>query len=405
MIGDSIQKISNLIKRFYSEYPLLFGIAKTAYTKYHKKMISFNNYDRQHLEIRENVNSELNKILNFRSDYEFWFYERKFEKDFAKYCRKKFGIGVASGTAALQLALIAYGIKSGDEVITVPYTFIATSLAISNVGAKPVFVDIDTKTYTIDISKIEDVITKKTKAILPVHLYGHPCKIDEIIKMAKKYELKIIEDCAQAYGSEYKNEKVPFSSTGCFSFHISKILGGFGNGGIIVTDCKEIDKKVRILKDPEANEEFLRESRRTPCELDAIQIAFLKAKLPSLAKWIEKKREIAHIYNEELEGTKIITPIEDKNVKHSYFRYVIRSNKRNALQRFLFRKGVETRVDYDLPIYLTKTFKYLGYRKGDFPVAEKCSNEVLSLPINPFLKEGEISKIIRLVKLFDKRKN
>ncbi len=366
-------------------------------------MISFNNYDRQHLEIRERLNNELNRILNFRSDYEFWFYEKKFERDFAKFCGKNFGAGVASGTAALQLALLAAGIKDGDEVITVPYTYIATTLAISNIGAKPVFVDIDSKTYTIDVNKIEDAITEKTKAILPVHLYGHTCNMDEIVKIAKKYGLKIIEDCAQAHGSKYKNKKVPVGDIGCFSLHTSKILGGLGNGGMIVTNNREIKRRVEILKDPTANEVLVRLSKRTPCELDAIQIAFLKAKLPFLEKWIKKKREIAQIYNEELEGTRIITPTEDKNAKHSYFRYVIRLDKRDKLQKFLFRHGVETRAEYDLLLHLTKTFKYLGYINGDFPVAEKCSKEVLSLPINPFLKEEEIKKITKLVKIFDKK--
>jgi dTDP-4-amino-4,6-dideoxygalactose transaminase len=344
----------------------------------------------------------LEKILSFRSDYEFWFYEREFEREFAKYCGKKFGVGVASGTAALQLALVAAGIKPGDEVITVPYTFIATALAISNVGAKPVFVDIDAKTYTIDVDKIEEAITERTKAILPVHLYGHPCNMDKIIKIAKEYGLKVIEDCAQAHGSEYKNKKIPVGDVGCFSFHTSKILGGLGNGGIVVTDDKEIKRKIEILKDPTANEELVRLSKRTPCELDAVQIVFLKAKLPFLKKWVEKRRKNAQIYSEELVGTSIKPPVEDKNVKHSYFRYVIRLNKRDKLQRFLFKNGVETRIEYSLPIHLTKTFRYLGYKNGDFPVAEKCSGEVLSLPISQFLEEEEIKKIIGLIKLFIK---
>lgn len=389
-----------MVKRFYSEYPLLFNLAKNAYKKYHKRMISFNNYDRQHLQIREILNKELNKILKFRSDYEFWFYEREFEREFAKYCKKRFGVGVASGTAALQLALIASEIKAGDDVITVPYTFISTALAISNVGARPVFVDIDPETFTIDVNKIEDVITEKTKAILPVHLYGHPCKMGEIIKIAKKYGLKIIEDCAQACGSEYKNEKTPVSEIGCFSFHTSKNLSGLGDGGIIVTNNKKIRRRVEILKNPTSNENLLRFSKRTPCDLNTIQIAFLKAKLPFLEKWIERKREIAYIYNNELEGMEIMTPAEDKNIKHSYFRYTIRLNKRNKLQRFLFRNGVETQINYDLPIHLTKTFEYLDQKRGDFPIAEKCSNEVLSLPMNPFLKEEEEMKIVNLIKSF-----
>ena len=396
-------KMSNLVKKFYSEHPIIFDFIKSAYDKYRKNMISFNNYDRQHLAVREGIEKELDKIVNFRTDYQFWFYERRFERDFARLFGKKFGVGVSSGTAALQFSLVASGIKDGDEVITVPYNFIATALAIFNMGAKPVFVDIDIDRYTIDAGNIEDAITEKTKAILPVHLYGCPCNMNEIAKIAKANNLKIIEDCAQAHGAEYKGKKVPVKDIGCFSFNTSKILGGLGNGGIVVTNDRGIKNRIDILRDPAANDDLVRLSKRTPCFLDAVQIAFIKAKLPFFLKWVEKRREIAHIYNEELKGASIETPVEGKNVKHSYFRYVIRSKKRDKLGEFLFKHGVETQVEYDLPLHLTRTFRNLGYKKGDFPITEKCSSEVLSLPLNPFLEEDEIMKIIKLIKLFDRK--
>lgn len=375
---------------------------ENVYKNRYKKTISFSNYNRVHFAIREKLNKELNKILNFKDDYEFLFYERRFEKDFAKYCGKKYGIGVSSGTAALQFSLFASGIKAGDEVITTPFTFIATALSIYNIGAKPVFVDIDPRTFTIDTDKIEDSITEKTKAILPVHIYGHPCEMDKIIKIAKKYELAVIEDCAQAYGSFYKKKKIPFTNLGCFSFNTSKILGGLGNGGIVVSNIKQIDRMVKILRDPTSNDNLLKFSKRTPSFLDSIQIAFLKAKLPFLDEWIEKRRQIAKFYNEELEKTSVETPYENANVKHSYFRYTIKSHKRDKLKRFLFKHGVDTGTEqYEL--HLAKIFQDLGHKRGDFPMTEKCNRMMLYLPISQFLKEEEITKITRLIKLFDKK--
>ncbi|MFH0832609.1 MAG: DegT/DnrJ/EryC1/StrS family aminotransferase [Candidatus Aenigmatarchaeota archaeon] len=388
-----------LAKNVYHEHPFLLDWARTAYTKYNrKKMISFSSYDRQNAEIKENFEKELEKIWEFRSDYEFWFYERDFERLYARHCKKKFAITANSGTAALQLSLIAAGIGKCDEVITTPYTYIATPLAIANADAKPVFVDIDND-YNIDTSEIEEAITENTKAIMPVHLYGQPCNMDEIMNIAKKHRLQVIEDCCQAQEVGYKNKKIPIGG-GCFSFHTSKLLGGLGNGGAIVTNDKNLKRKLEILKNPTADEAFLLLSKRTPCELDAVQIAFIKAKLPFIKEWVERKREIAKIYNKEFSGTGIITPIEGKYVKHSWFSYAIRSSKRNKLQRFLLINGVETRADYDTPIHLTKTFRYLGHKRDDFPESEKTANEVLCLPMNPFLKDEEVMKIARLVNSF-----
>ena len=375
---------------------------ENVYKKHYKKTISVSNYNRVHLAIRENLNKELNKILNFKDDYQFWFYERRFEKDFAKYCGKKYGIGLCSGTAALQFSLFASGIKHGDEVITTPFTYIATALSIYNIGAKPVFVDIDPRTFTIDVDKIEDSITERTKAILPVHIYGHPCEMGKIMKIAKKYELAIIEDCAQACGSLYKKKKVPFTNLGCFSFHTSKILGGLGDGGIAVTNIKEVDRIVNALRDPVSNDNLLKFSKRTPSFLDSIQIAFLKSKLPFLDEWIEKRRQIAKFYNEELEKTSVETPYETADVKHSYFRYTVKSKNRNKLKRFLFKHGVDTGTEH-YELHLAKIFQDSGHKRGDFPMTEECNRRVLYLPINQFLKEGEITKIARLIKLFDKK--
>ena len=358
------------------------------------------NYDRMNREIRKEVLIQLNKILAFKSNYDFWSYEREFGKKFAKYCCNKFGIGTNSGTAALQFALISSGIKENDEVITVPNTFVASALAISNIGARPVFVDINPETYTIDISQIEEAMTENTKAIMPVHLFGQVCDMKSIGKIARKHGLKIVEDCAQAHGAAYKNKKVPTEGLGCFSFFTSKILGGLGNGGIIVTNDRKIRRSAEILRDPLANDSLLILSKRTPCYLDSVQIAFLNAKLPFLEKWIEKRRNNAKLYNEILEKTDIIIPVEEKKTKHCYHSYIIRTKKRDKLKRFLFKHRIETRIEYELPIHLTKSFQYLGYKEGNFPIVEQCNRDTLSLPINQFLKEYEITKVASLIKLF-----
>ena len=346
---------------------------------------------------------ELFKIMKFENDYEFWLYVSKFEKMFAKYSSVKYALGTHSGTAALQLSLIACGIGDRDEVITVPNTYIATALAISNVGARPVFVDIDEETYNIDINKIEEAITDKTKAIIPVHLYGNPAEMKRIMRLAKKYNLKVIEDACQAHGAEYSGKKVgSIGDAGCFSFFTSKNLSCLGNGGMIATDSRKISEMIRILRDPEANSPHLLLSKRTPCYLDAIQVAFLKPKLKYLDKWNELRRRKAKIYSELLSDTDIITPVETKKAKHVYFTYVIRTKRRDKLRRFLHRKGIETWIEYETPIHLTKTFKYLGYKKGDFPVTERVSQEILSLPISPFLKDEEIVKICKTIKNYVK---
>lgn len=395
------EKIREFVKRIYSTYDIrLLDFIRYIFIKTQKMMISYNNYDKLHDEIRKILNAELNKILDFRNDYEFWFYERKFEKKFAEYCGNRYAVGTASGTAALQFALISLGIGMGDEVITVPNTYIATALSISNTGARPVFVDINPEKYTIDVSKIEDAITERTKAIMPVHLYGQICNMKEIMKLAKKYNLKIIEDCAQAHGGKFKNKIVPVTGLGCFSFHTNKILGGLGNGGIAVTDDKKLKGKIEILRDPEINDFDVRLSKRTPCYLDAIQIAFLKSRLVFLNRWIELRRKNTYLYNEMLEDSDVVIPVEEKNTKHVYYSYVIRSKRRDKLRKFLLMHGIDTRVEYSIPIHLTKTFQDLKYKKGDFPVTEKCSNEIISLPINPFLKEEEILRIAKLVKFF-----
>ncbi len=320
-----------------------------------------------------------------------------FEEEFAGYCGVKYGIGVNSGTDALFLACLACGIGQGDEVIVMPYTYIATTLAISMTGASPVFVDIEEKTYNIDISKIEKAITKKTKAILPVHLYGHPADMDPIMKIAKKHNLKVIEDCAQAHGALYKNKKVgSLGDIGCFSFYPTKNLGAFGDGGAVVTDSEEIKKKVLLLRDYGRKDRYEHILKGYNSRLDTLQAAILRVKLKHLDRWDERRRENAALYTKlfKEKKTDIILPYEANYAKHVYHLYAVRVKDRKKVMEGLAAKEVRTLIHYPIPIHLQEAYKDLEYKKGDFPVSERCCEGILSLPMYPELKSDEIKYVV-----------
>lgn len=328
-----------------------------------------------------------------------------FEKNFASFCGAKYCVGVSSGTSALHLALLATGIKSGDEVITAPNTFIATSEAIMHSGAKVKFADIDEKTYTLDADKLEKAITSKTKAIIPVHLFGQPCDIDKIIEIAKKHNLRIIEDCAQAHGAEYKKKKVPASGIGCFSFFPGKNLGAYGDAGAVVTNDEKIAEKCRMFRDhgrkPGAKYEHAEEGFNH--RIDAIQSAVLNVKLKYLDKWTEQKREIAKKYNELFKDCKeIISPYEAPYSKHVYHLYVIRTKERDKLMEFLKKNEIITGIHYPIPLHLQPAYKHLNLNAGSFPVAEKCSKEMLSLPIFPEMTEEQTKYVCEKIRGFFK---
>jgi dTDP-4-amino-4,6-dideoxygalactose transaminase len=390
-------------KRFYENHsPPLANVVERAYTRYRKTRLSFSHYDREHDSVKKDVLKEIHKIMKFRDDYEFWLYVKKFEKAFARYHNTRYALGTHSGTSALQFSLAALGIGAGDEVITVPNTYIATALAISNSGAKPVFLDIDEETYNINTNRIEDSITDKTKAIIPVHLYGNPADMEPIMRTAKKHGLAVVEDACQAHGAQYKGKRIgSLGDAGCFSFFTNKNLSGLGNGGMIISKNKSAAEKVKALRDPESDSPNLLMSKRTPCHLDAIQVAFLEPKLKFLDRWNKARRKNAKLYNELLAGVGVITPNESKNSKHVYFSYVIKTDKRDRMRRHLLKKGVETAIEYETPIHLIRTFRHMGYKKGDFPVTEKISGEILSLPMSPFLEEEEITRVCREIKSYN----
>ncbi|ACK42627.1 MULTISPECIES: DegT/DnrJ/EryC1/StrS family aminotransferase [Dictyoglomus] len=323
------------------------------------------------------------------------------EQELADYCNVKYGLGVASGTDALLISLEALGVKEGDEVITTPFTFFATSEVISLLKAKPVFVDIDPTTYNIDPEKVEDAISPKTKGIIPVHLFGQMAEMDDLTYLAEKYDLFIVEDACQAIGAEYKGKKAgSIGNTGCFSFFPTKNLGGYGDGGFITTNDEKIYEKIKLLRVHGSSKKYYHDIIGHNSRLDEIQAVILRVKLKYLDSWIERRREIAKIYSENLKNFDIVVPEERPYLKHVYHQYVIRVKKRDELQNYLSSKGIGTAIYYPLPLHLQKCYEDLGYKKGDFPEAEKASEEVLALPMWPELTDEEVYYVIETVREF-----
>ena len=337
-----------------------------------------------------------------------------FEEEIAKFCGVKYAISVNSGTDALFLSLKALGIGPGDEVITTPFTFIATAEVIANLRAKPVFVDIDPKTFNIDPSKIEKYLKAKSyklkaKVIIPVHLFGQMADMPRIMAIARKYHLSVIEDAAQAIGakcqmSNIKSQKSgSIGDVGCFSFFPSKNLGAYGDGGMVITNNKKLAKKIRLLRNHGSSpkEKYLNLILGTNSRLDAIQAAILRVKLKYLKKWNKKKQEIAKYYNLSLKGVgdiKVPEILPDRT--HTFHQYTIRTKYRDKLKKYLEKQGIPTMIYYPLPLHLQPAFKYLGYKKGDFPEAEKASKEVLSLPIYPELSNKDQKIVVRKIKKY-----
>jgi len=322
-----------------------------------------------------------------------------FEKEMANYLGVKYAVGVSSGTSALEIALFALGIGQGDEVLTTPFTFIATSEAIVTSGAKPVFVDIDPETYALDVNLLEAKINDKTKAILPVHLYGHPAEMDKILALAEKYNLKVIEDCAQALGAEYKGKKVgTIGDVGCLSFFPSKSLGCFGDGGMVVTSNQEIAEKAKMLRQHGSNQRYLHKINGFNSRLDAIQASILRVKLKYLDRWNKRRNEIASLYNELLAEKVIAVHAVKPGMFHCFNYYTIRVANRDVMQKKLKDHGIASMIYYPVSLHLQETYKGLGYSKGDFPEAEKAQQEVLSLPIYPELSHEQIQEVAERVK-------
>lgn len=324
---------------------------------------------------------------------------KEFEKEIANYLNVKHAIAVASGSDALLLSLMAIGIKGSQEVITTPFTFFSTAGSISRLNAKPVFVDIDKDTFNINPEKIEEKITKKTKAIIPVHLYGQSCDMNPIMEIAEKHNLIVIEDACQALGAEYNNKKLgTIGHIGCFSFFPTKNLACYGDGGIIVTNDNKIAKKLRVLRIHGADPKYFHKKIGMNSRLDEIQAAVLRVKLKHLDNWIEKRRKNAQLYNQLLNINK---PVEKKYNKHTYNNYTIKTRDRDKLKEFLKSKDIATEIYYPLPLHLQKCYKKLKYQEDSLPVAEEISKTCLSLPIYPELTEEQIKQIADAVNSFE----
>ncbi|MGQ9615291.1 MAG: DegT/DnrJ/EryC1/StrS family aminotransferase [Spirochaetota bacterium] len=323
-----------------------------------------------------------------------------FEKEVAGYVSVKHAVGVSSGTDALLATLMALGVGRDDEVITTPFTFIATAEVISFLGAKPVFVDIDEKTFNIDTERLEKAINKKTKGIIPVHLFGQMAEMEKIKGIAEEHGLWVVEDAAQSIGAMLNGKMAcSFGDAGCLSFFPSKNLGGFGDGGLVLTNDERIAFRVRIIKEHGSEKRYHHSVIGINGRLDAIQAAILRVKLRHLEGWIEKRIEHARIYNEGLKGLVSVPETKD-GYRHVFNQYCILTDRRDELAKFLNERGIPTAIYYPIPLHLQPVFAYLGYREGHFPVSESVSRQILALPIFPELTTEEQNYIIESIRAF-----
>lgn len=322
-----------------------------------------------------------------------------FEQEFAAYSQAQHGIGVNTGTSALHVALLAAGVGPGDEVITVPFTFVATVAAIYYTGARAVFVDIDPRSFTMDVTAIEAAITPRTKAILPVHLYGQAADMDPILEIAKRHGLAVIEDAAQAHGAEYHGRRVgSLGDMGCFSFYPGKNLGAYGEGGMVVTNNPDHARTLRMLRDWGAEKKYEHVLKGYNYRLEGLQGAVLRVKLRHLEAWTEARRNAASRYDKLLAGSAVATPQAMSYARHVYHIYAIRTRQRAAWQDALQAQGIQTGIHYPIPVHLLPAYADLGYRQGDFPQAEQAANEVLSLPMFPELTAAQIDVVCGAVR-------
>lgn len=362
--------------------------------------IKFVDLKAQYLSIKDDIDNAIKNVID-NTAFIMGENVNGFEKEFAEFCNARHCVGVSSGTSALFLALKAAGLKRGSEVITIPNTFIATTEVAALCGAKVKFVDIDPKTYTIDTSKLREAVTKKTKVILPVHLFGMPCDMEPILETAKEKGIMVIEDCAQAHGAEYKGKKVgSFGDIGCFSFFPAKNLGAYGDAGGIVTNDSNIAAKIGALRNHGRMqaEKYKSDFEGTNERLDALQAAILRVKLKHLNRWNELRRKHAKMYNDLLSGINVEIPFEPDYAKHVYHIYAIKSTRRDEIKEHLAKNNIECGIHYPLPLHLQPAYKHLKIGEGSFVHTEKAAKEMLSLPMFPELTEEQIHYVVDNIK-------
>ncbi len=358
------------------------------------------NLTRQYPRIKEEVEAAIAEVLP-SGRYVLGPNVRAFEEEFAAYCQTKYAVGISTGTEALHLTLLACGIGPGDEVITVPNTYIATVFAISYVGAKPVFVDVDPVTFNIDVAQIEAHITPRTKAILPVHMYGQIVDMDPLLEIARRHNLWVIEDAAHAHGALYKGRRAgSLGHIGCFSFYPTKVLGCFGDGGAVTTNDEELYDRVKVLRYMGQHKKYLHEIIGYQQRLDELQAAILRVKLRHLEEWIEERRHWASLYDELLTGLPVITPATKGDVRHVYYLYTIRTPRRDELMQFLAERGIGSQVVYPLEVPYQPAYRHLGHKEGDFPVSNAHVKEILCLPMFPELTEAEVRQVAGAIEDF-----
>jgi dTDP-4-amino-4,6-dideoxygalactose transaminase len=361
-------------------------------------VIPFVDLKAQYASIKEEVNAAIQGVLE-SCQFTLGAEVAAFEEEFAAYCQSKSGIAVNTGTSALHLAVLAAGIGPGDEVITVPFTFMASVSAIDYTGARPVFVDIDPRTYTMDPRRIEAAITPRTKAILPVHLYGQTADMDPILEIARRHGLVVIEDAAQAHGAEYKGRRAgSIGDMGCFSFYPGKNLGAYGEGGLVTTDNPEFARKIRMLRDWGAERKYHHVLKGYNYRMEGIQGAVLRVKLRYLEGWTEARRAAAGRYDSLLAGSGVPTPVAMDYARHVYHIYAVRTRSRQAWQDALLAQGIQTGIHYPFPVHLLPAFADLGHVAGAFPESERAALEVLSLPMFPELTADQTAAVATAVR-------
>jgi dTDP-4-amino-4,6-dideoxygalactose transaminase len=360
--------------------------------------VKFVDLSAQHRTLEKEIKEVFNRVLS-NCSFVLGPEVEKFEEAFAAYCGVAHCIAVTNGTAALQLALQGLGVGPGDEVITVAHTFIATAEAINAAGSRPVFVDIDPVSYTMDPAMLESAITSRTKAIIPVHLYGQPADMDAINAIAARHNLPVVEDSCQAHGAKYKGRRSgSLGTAACFSFYPSKNLGACGEGGAVTTDDPELAKKVRMLRDHGSVKKYEHDFPAYNLRLEGIQGGVLALKLAYLDGWNENRRALAKRYNELFAGSKVVRPQEMPYAEHVYHLYVVVVEDREALRKALTEQGIENGLHYPVPLHLQKAYADLGYKQGDFPISEYVAANHVSLPMYAELPVEHVEHVAKTVR-------
>ncbi len=365
-----------------------------------KNTVKFVDLERTHSPIKQEMLGAISRVID-AEDFILGAETEKFEKEFARYCGAKECVSVASGTDALFLSLKAMGIGKGDEVIVPANTFISTALAVSYNGGTPVFADVEEGSFNLDAADLEKRITKKTKAIIPVHLYGQACDMGAISEVANAHSIQILEDSCQSHGAKYKGKKTPVLGPACFSFYPGKNLGSLGDAGAVATDDAELAERLRELRNYGSPKKYFHPIKGYNSRLDCVQAAVLRVKLAYLDRWTKSRRESAKKYDEIMQNFgNVILPREQEYAEHTYHVYAIRSKKRDALRQHLEKMGVITNIHYPTVIYEQDAYAELAGAKGSCPVSEKLSREILSLPMFPFMENREIGQVCDAIKSF-----